>query len=275
MVIALTILKILGILLLIAAVILVLVLFFPVRYVIDGDIDQKRFEAKVTWMFRLVWFRFTYHEKMESVLSIFFFKLDFTDQEKKAAREKKKVEKARRKALRVRKKRKRRHKSRNRIPDAAHEDVLHKSVSQEGSATASAEEEEKTAGTIGKATGAAQKAIKILKLVSKYDVLTIAGPLLITFLKHIRPRYLRGQVKYGLEDPANTGYITGGLAAIPFLYEFELILYPDFEANENYIKGAISSGGHLLLIHAVILMIRLFRQKDIRKFIGAIRKVNK
>ena len=74
--------------------------------------------------------------------------------------------------------------------------------------------------------------------------------------------------------PAGRGekYRGFDMEAIPFLYQTELQIKPDFEADENYIKGQLYTRGHICCIHLVVLLIRLLLDKKLRGVIHMIRE---
>ena len=117
-----------------------------------------------------------------------------------------------------------------------------------------------------------KRGISIIQFLREQELIPIIWVKLKVFLLHIRPRTLRGNLKFGLSNPADTGQILGGIAIIPFLYQTELQIEPDFEAEDNYIQGQVYSRGHMCCIHLVILIIRLLRDKKIRNMIHAIRE---
>lgn len=329
MIIFLSICKIFGILLLILACILALILFVPIFYELDVDIDGKSCNIKVNWMFRLIRFRFRFHERIEAVLSILFLKIDFTDPQSKAKREKRKEQKAVKKAKKARKayvkqtakrqkaaekKRKAYYRKKKKIrtqqeagrkessavsgsvqtgiqetkrseasgPGLQHSEtassdvrtdhlVYHdpgqkdKGFSKKGRLDGGEQKVKKTLGTM-------QKVKDLFHKVSEHQIIGILWPKLQLFLMRIRPRVLKGCIEFGLEDPATTGQIVGGIAVIPFFYQTDLKIIPDFEAEDAYLKGKIYIKGHILCIHLVILIISLIKEKNIRKFVSVLRK---
>lgn len=105
--------KIFLILLFVFICILAAVLFAPVSYELDLDIDEKRVDVRINWLLKLVRFRFYMKERMEAVLSILFFKLDFTDPEAKKKRvARKAVRQSRKRKKQEKKKEKERRKQR-------------------------------------------------------------------------------------------------------------------------------------------------------------------
>ncbi|MCC8082015.1 MAG: DUF2953 domain-containing protein [Lachnospiraceae bacterium] len=244
MVMVLFVCRIIGIVLLVLAAAVAVVLFLPVRYELDLDIDRRRCSFRVNWLFHLIRFRFLFEERVQLVLSVLFFKLDFTDEEQKRKRQERRKRKA---AGRAAKKKK-----------------------QAGS-----EETEESSGKDRRRVLALiRNAARILSLVGQYDVVDAVWPGLQTFLFRIRPRRLTGRVAFGLEDPSRTGQIVGGLALIPLFYQTDLRIEPDFETGQSYIRGSIYAKGRMRMIHAVIFAVGLIRKKDIRMFIGRLRNKN-
>ncbi len=231
MVIVITVCKIIGIVFLALVAILAAVLFIPISYEADADIDRQRYYVRVNWLFHLVRFRFSYDEKAKMTLSVFFVKLDFLDKEKKKRRKKRKAEKKR-----------------------------------------SEEDTEEEQSLITKVSGLAGAVIHVFSMIREYDLIDAVWPGLQIFLFRIRPRQLRGQLGFGFADPATTGQVVGVLSLLPFVYQTDLHIAPDFETEETYISGNARIRGRLMLIHAVVLLLRLILQKNVRLFIGALRK---
>ena len=125
-------------------------------------------------------------------------------------------------------------------------------------------------------TGSAKEKINngiaVFRFLREQELIPAVWTKLKTFLLHIRPRVLQGHLQFGLSDPANTGQVLGGIAMIPFLYQTELQIKPDFEADENYIKGQLYTRGHICCIHLVVLLIRLLLDKKLRGVIHMIRE---
>ena len=114
--------------------------------------------------------------------------------------------------------------------------------------------------------------IAVFRFLREQELIPAVWTKLKTFLLHIRPRVLQGHLQFGLSDPANTGQVLGGIAMIPFLYQTELQIKPDFEADKNYIKGQLYTRGHICCIHLVVLLIRLLLDKKLRGVIHMIRE---
>ncbi|MCD7981493.1 MAG: hypothetical protein LUF32_04125 [Clostridiales bacterium] len=239
MLIVLSVLKIIGIVLIVLAAVAAAVLFCPVRYEFDLDIDRRRVSFRINWLLHLLRFRFQYEEKAQLVLSVLFFQFDFLDEEQKEKRRKKREARASRKAA--------------------------------GKKKRSGREDDPSSDKKKKRPGFLRSAVRVISLVRQYDVLETAVPRLRVFLFRIRPRKLRGRIEFGLEDPSATGRIIGGLSLIPVFYQTDLRVQPDFETEESFVRGTAYARGHMLMIHAVIFLVGVLRQKNIRQFIGALR----
>lgn len=79
----------------------------------------------------------------------------------------------------------------------------------------------------------------------------------------LRPDQLEGYVKFGFEDPANTGYVLGILAMILPLYQEFLTIEPDFTMQN--IKGHLQGKGKIRLISVVKLAIKVILNKNLIK----------
>lgn len=91
-------------------------------------------------------------------------------------------------------------------------------------------------------------------------------------MKHYSPRKASGELQFGTEDPANTGQILGVISMFPFWYRYKISVTPDFAAESLYVKGEIFMKGHMRSVHLLTSGIRLIKNKDIRKLINQIRK---
>ncbi len=92
--------------------------------------------------------------------------------------------------------------------------------------------------------------VKTRKYLKKY---------LISLVKHIGPRKVKGYVRYGFGDPCKTGQVTGYLSLLPFVYSKDLSLQPDF--YEKIIDTELLIKGHIRLgyIIRIVLNINIWR----------------
>ena len=86
-------------------------------------------------------------------------------------------------------------------------------------------------------------------------------------LKHSRFRKIDTELNFALWEPSATGQALGLLAMFPAIYQSDIGIYPDFEADKTYVKGTFLVKGHIRLVHVLISGIRLLKERDIRNFI--------
>ena len=84
-------------------------------------------------------------------------------------------------------------------------------------------------------------------------------------LTHLKPKYVKAEISFSTGDPALTGKVTGALSLFPLIYRYDAHIYPDFLSEEFYIKGSLKMKGHITVFHLLIILIRLFFDKNIRR----------
>lgn len=270
MIILFTILKLIGILALVLAVVLAAVLFFPVSYLFDADIDNGDYQFRINWLFRIVRFRFRYREKAEAVLRILFVKTDFMDPEKKEKRARRKAKKAERKKKKLERKRRKDRSAIDLDPDGE----VPCPAGEDGQAAArTAEDAEQKDGT--GLLQSIKKIFHILRSVYENRVFGSVFPGLQVLLMRIRPRQLSGRVEFGFADPSVTGEVLGAVAMVPFLLGTELAICPDFDTEKTYAGGKVHIRGRMFVIHPLIFLIRMIADKNVRAFLGTLRRKKK
>ena len=305
MLIFLLILKIIGMILLVIACLIAVILFIPVFYELQADISKGSYTFRMHWLFHLVRFCFRYEKKMSAVLSILFIRIDFTDPEWKKKREKKKKQRLERKRKKAAKKRaskkekerkkylKEHEKNRSSLElDIEHEGkndrISARAAGAESEGTADREEQipgekavESAAVVEKEARGAGihipdgvRRIIDILRALYDSEIFGTVLPKLQLFLLRIRPRKLKGDLSFGLSDPAATGQILGVISMIPYLFQTELHICPDFESDRSYIEGNVYMRGRVHMIFPVVFAIRMIFDKNVRRFLRAVKKKN-
>ena len=81
-------------------------------------------------------------------------------------------------------------------------------------------------------------------------------------LKKIKPTTIEGDIVFGTGDPASTGQIIGGIAALYGAIPGTVKITPDFE--EKIYEGNLRLKGKIRLIHVLVIVIRLIADKNIR-----------
>ncbi len=90
-------------------------------------------------------------------------------------------------------------------------------------------------------------------------------------LWHIRPRKLDANLKLGTGDPASTGEITGYICSFYPVYTHHLHLQPDFD--NKVIEADGYAKGYIQLIFVLIAAARIYFDKDIRRLYNQIQKL--
>lgn len=83
-------------------------------------------------------------------------------------------------------------------------------------------------------------------------------------LCHFKFRRIKTDLSFSLGDPALTGQALGALSVLPFLYQYEMQLFPDFVSEETYVRGVFEIKGYARGVHLLRSVIRLIRKKEFR-----------
>lgn len=81
--------------------------------------------------------------------------------------------------------------------------------------------------------------------------------------RHLRPRRIRGFVRFGFEDPYRTGQVLAGLSILYPFYGENVDIYSDFE--QKILVGDLYIKGHIRMVHLAALLWRLFFNRYVRK----------
>lgn len=81
-------------------------------------------------------------------------------------------------------------------------------------------------------------------------------------IRHIGPRKIKGHVRYGFDEPATTGQVTGYLSLLPFMYQKNFFPEPDF--YNKVLEGEISIRGRLQLGYIIRPAFKLHLWKTIK-----------
>lgn len=81
--------------------------------------------------------------------------------------------------------------------------------------------------------------------------------------RHLRPRRIRGTVRFGFDDPYRTGQVLAGLSILYPFYGENVEIYPDFE--QEILEGDLHIKGHIRMVHLMTMLWRLFFNRYIRK----------
>ena len=279
----LLILKIIGILFLILLLIFVFlifaVLFAPLRYRAEGELlDEKKADISASWLLFVLRVACSVRSKEVTVtvrlLGFPVFSYPKQDRSPKRQRKKNKAETPQESTLpEVR-------------PDTAYDEEI-KYLTKEKTKKAASDPSKSTKNRKKrspkriltkiwqklKQTGKNLAHIKeMIYDESNRSAFAHGGREFRYLLRHFGPRKLKADLMFGTDNPARTGQILGAICIFPVIYRNEMQIVPDFEADSFYIKGTFAVKGHIRLIHALCSGIRIWRDKNIRKLIGNIRK---
>ena len=316
----LTILKIIGIVLLvilgIMLFLLAVLLFVPVRYSVKGTVDNNiTAEGKISWLCSIFRYDFTFQEQdLNGEVRIFGFRPKKKERVSEEELEEEAVPEVKDEVEEV---------VSNLVSSAGEEDdsegKISKSVTESDSDKISPEEaagrreqnpemdfhtgrqnrksSDKNSRPSGKnifmrmwdkiksfmkkiknffigiqkrLTGFKEFVVKVKEIVTdtknQYAVRRLWEELLY-LLKHFGFRKIHTELTFALADPALTGQVLGVLCMMPFLYQYDFHIFPDFESESFYIRGSYDVKGRIQLIFLLVTAIRLLADKDIRSFL--------
>ena len=87
----------------------------------------------------------------------------------------------------------------------------------------------------------------------------------LRFLKTCRIRKAKGELYFAIEDPYTMGQVLEGLALFYPLVQDKIRLVPEF--GDSYYYGKIRIEGRIRLIHLLILLVHLLKNKQFRKLV--------
>ncbi len=284
------ILKIIGMVLisLLAFVIIlgILLLLVPARYQVKGSFcsEKKAFSIRITWLLRAVSFLIYSGESgIEKKITIFGFRLKEKKKDKTNSKEDKRgvaIAGAKREIAVT-------EKSKEGMEQS---EVPHKEA-QADSRRLSADKKpsdrkgffqkiaDKINGIIQKIKGIYSKICETIKKAQNFSSKikeflvdaqnkVVFGKLkneVLYLLKHFKPRKIEGKLLFGTGDPATTGWVLGGIYALYQGFPGRIDITPDFD--EKVIDGEVMIKGRIRSVHAILVVIRLFGNKDFRRML--------
>lgn len=295
MTVVLWILKIIGIILLcllgLLFVLLTVVLFVPVRYRIQGEVKEKetQIHIRASWLCHAISFLGDYVDGMfDYILKIFGVRKEFGGSEEETSSG---VEEQDDETVETEISAKEISTKAEEIPQETAE-----GVAEAGEAGKPGKSTERISGKKSRKRSFCSKISSKLKkiretvkkiwdfivhLPQKFDkikeVVTDAGnknALSLTWrelrylLRHFKFRKVHTGLEFSAGDPALTGQIFGGIAVIPAFYRYDMHIYPDFASDTFYVRGTFDIKGRIRLIHLLCSVIRLLKEKDVRRVLS-------
>lgn len=256
------------------------VLFLPVQYRGKGDIEQSDYDVRVSWLFKIIQFRFVYRDKTGGyALYLFGIRTRFLDREFLDRISKRRERRKARKAARAYRSRRKKYRKKHdkykeqylREQDLQEQAVFDREPKEDAAKTenTSSDTEKKS---VSKVIAGLKKALHIIQVIRDYQPLQIIQRDLKKLLWHCRPRTLKGDLLFGFEDPATTGQALGILSNVYFMYQYdEFAVNGDFECQEAYIKGDFDVKGHVQMIFVLVFILKVIKKKRFRKFLKALK----
>lgn len=260
----LIILKIIGILLLIILAFILILLFHPVFYKVRGECKEKIFvQGYIWWLFHILGLSFSIKDSTVSfrlkLLGKTLFSSDVEENLKEVTKPKGSDEK---------------------VSDEKGSDEKKVLPEKEkAAAKQDAPQNKKKKGSFQEKIARIsdfKHMIAQLKAEYKNEENRLAIPHiwqeLLYIIKHLKPKYIQADMTFSAGDPAITGQIIGICSLIPFMYKKDVHIYPDFTAEKFYIRGNFICKGHMQLWHVCLVILRIIRDKNIRRLIHKVRK---
>lgn len=96
---------------------------------------------------------------------------------------------------------------------------------------------------------------------------------LIRLFEAIKPRKIRGHIDFGAEEPDTTGKVLSVYSAVYPYIGRELSLVPHFD--EKVLEGSIYLRGRIRLFTLLVIAVRVYFNKDVKRIIKLFKKENK
>jgi hypothetical protein len=90
-------------------------------------------------------------------------------------------------------------------------------------------------------------------------------------LKHILPYKIKGVVRFGLEDPCNTGYLLGALSMIYPVYADKIQIIPDFQ--DEVLEGQVDAKGRIRVFTLLIIGIKLILDDNFKVLLKNVKEL--
>lgn len=90
-------------------------------------------------------------------------------------------------------------------------------------------------------------------------------------LRHIVPYRIKGVVRFGLDDPCNTGYLLGVLSLVYPIYADKIQIIPDFQ--EEVLEGQVDAKGRIRAFTLLIIGIKLILDDNFKKLLKNVKEL--
>ncbi len=247
------ILEIIGIVLL---CILGSVLFVPIRYRLklesENRFEDLNVEARATWLFHLAYASVSYEkEKLMWKLRVGWKKYHTNEKmtEWEEAEESEEIKNPK-KSEKIKKKRKTEGKTES------------KKETKKESRKEEKKSENKFTYTIFKICDKIKEIKAFLTEETHIQAFLCLKKELYFLLKKVKPDKMKGFLRFGFEDPYDTGRILAGLSVLYPIYGECVQIYPEFD--KEVLEGNLIVKGRIHVIHLLIVFLRIYRDKNVR-----------
>lgn len=115
-----------------------------------------------------------------------------------------------------------------------------------------------------------KKYINILQSDEFKNAFSLCKDSIVRIFRMIKPRKVRIKGTVGMNSPEQTGYICGAVGVLSTFYKKQIKVTPDFE--RFIIEGNALIKGRIYLIVIVVIVVKVFFDKNIRKLLKMFRR---
>ena len=246
--IVLSILQFLGwtlfVVILIAILAVLIILFHPVRYLVNIHwLEEQWAKFQMHWFFRCIRVKISYSDDLVyGEIHLFWkkttFSFDLTEKKEKSSDENVKKEKKQN--------------------DSSGEGII-----------------SKIKGMIERIKEVWPKVKKILMDDKNKEAVTHLKKEVVYLIKVLLPKKSKIDAAFSTGSPDTTGQLFGILACFPAMYQKNWRLLPDFESDELYLKGTIWGKGRIYGYEIVGIILRIVFDKNCRRLYTIINRFMK
>ena len=260
------ILKVLGLIILIALavflLIVALVLFAPVRYKVLAEFNNDvKVSLRVRWLAGILYYRKDFCGENSDRLRIFGIPFGI----KKAKKRKTKINEADAKVQAE--------KVKNENVDSDSQEnnqICEKSEIKRNSRKAkTGNKKQKTINhKINKKVSVFTTISDIINAVRDENnkrLLSFFETIVFKLFKHAKPRNIKADMVIGLEDPADTGMLFGAIAIARGFVEGKYNIYPNFE--EKILEGKLKAKGRIMVAVLLYYLLKIYGNDDVKLII--------
>lgn len=264
--------KIIGIIVLILLGMVVtlslLILFVPVKYSVRADFDNDvRLGIHITWLVRILHCRISYPADELWTVRLFGIPLarsGGTKRKKKRARRKKNYETFESGASKKADTGESRDKSDGtKQPDGGDEKESPKREYGSGKHKRRKPKNKKHNKKENRKRNYLKTFFGIIRDDGNKRIFAFLKDIIIRFLKKVKPKKIRADMVIGLEDPAYTGLLFGGLGILTVFWRGKYNITPDFE--KKILKGSVYARGYVRFLDILYILIKIMLNEDIKR----------